>query len=180
MCNVTRRECLDAAAECVLQDRASEYGGPEDSFGVIANFWSVYLGRKVYPVDVAMMMALLKISRVKGNKTHADSYIDLAGYAACGAECANIKLYPWQEEAMAAGSKTEGRKEPEFKHGEKVDALLPGIGWCRATYLQELKDGEHQVLLDDGYACDAKICHHIPKAEGCEELAEMAEGDSNG
>ena len=85
---MTRKECLDEAAKCVLQDRNSAYGGPEDSFGVIANFWSVYLGRKVYPHDVAMMMALLKIARIKGNHGYADGYIDLAGYAACGAECA--------------------------------------------------------------------------------------------
>lgn len=159
---MTRKECLDAAAACVLKDRNCEYGGPEDSFGVIANFWSVYLGRKVYPADVAMMMAMLKIARIKGNQGYADGYVDLAGYAACGAECADGKPAP----------KAEGREEQEFRHGEKVSALLPGIGWCKATYLRELKDGEHQVLLNDGYAYDAKICHHAPKAEGCEALVE--------
>ena len=85
---MTRKECLDRAAECVLQDRASEYGGMEDNFGRIANFWSVYLGRKVCPVDVAMMMALLKVARIRSNKAHADSFVDLAGYAACGADLA--------------------------------------------------------------------------------------------
>ena len=85
---MTRKECLDKAAECVLRDRNNAYGGPEDSFGVIANFWSVYLGRKVYPHDVAMMMSLLKIARIKGNSGYKDGYIDLAGYAACGAELA--------------------------------------------------------------------------------------------
>lgn len=85
---MNRRECLEQAMGCVLKDRNNQYGGPEDSFGVIANLWSVYLGRKVYPADVAMMMSLLKIARIKGNKGHADSYVDLAGYAACGAELA--------------------------------------------------------------------------------------------
>lgn len=85
---MTRKECLDKAAECVLKDRNNQYGGPEDSFNIIANFWSVYLGRKIYPVDVAMMMSLLKIARIKGNKCYGDGYIDLAGYAACGAELA--------------------------------------------------------------------------------------------
>ena len=85
---MTRKECLDKAAGCVLQDRNSSYGGPEDNFGRIANFWTDYLGVKLEDVDVAMMMALLKIARIKGNKGYADGYIDLAGYAACGAECA--------------------------------------------------------------------------------------------
>lgn len=85
---MTRKECLEQAAKCVLQNRQDQYGEPEDSFGVIANLWSVYLGRKVYPADVAMMMSLLKIARIKSNKGYADGYIDLAGYAACGAELA--------------------------------------------------------------------------------------------
>ena len=85
---MTRKECLDKAAQCVTQDRQSEYGGMEDNFRIIANFWSIYLGRKVYPVDVAAMMALLKLARAKANPRHGDNWIDLAGYAACGAECA--------------------------------------------------------------------------------------------
>ena len=89
---VTEREyCLDAAKKCVCQDRNNQYGEPEDSFKMIADFWSNYLGYPINTVDVAMMMALLKIARVAASKNRlgtADSYIDLAGYAACGAEAA--------------------------------------------------------------------------------------------
>ena len=86
---MTRQECLDAAAKAVLKDRAREYGdGPEDSFSAIAGMWSAYLGRPVSSADVACMMALLKIARLKGNPHHGDSWVDVAGYAACGAECA--------------------------------------------------------------------------------------------
>ena len=86
---MTRQECLDAAAKAVLKDRAREYGdGPEDSFSTIAGMWSAYLGRPVSSADVACMMALLKIARLKANPHHADSWVDIAGYAACGAECA--------------------------------------------------------------------------------------------
>ena len=89
---VTEREyCLAAAKKCVCQDRNNQYGEPEDSFKMIADFWSNYLGYPINTVDVAMMMALLKIARVAASKNRlgtADSYIDLAGYAACGAEAA--------------------------------------------------------------------------------------------
>jgi len=85
---MTRQECLDAAAKAVLKDRAREYGdGPEDSFSAIAGMWSAYLGRPVSSADVACMMALLKIARLKANPHHGDSWVDVAGYAACGAEC---------------------------------------------------------------------------------------------
>jgi len=33
-----------------------------------------------------LMMALMKIARLRHNHGHADSWIDLAGYAACGGE----------------------------------------------------------------------------------------------
>jgi len=40
------------------------------------------------PVDVAAMMALMKLGRIAGNPAHMDSWIDLAGYSACGGEIA--------------------------------------------------------------------------------------------
>ena len=81
----TRESILDAAKRCVCGDREQDYGSPEDNFAVIAALWTAYTGTDITPKDVAMMMALLKIARAKaGNKP--DTYIDLAGYAACGGE----------------------------------------------------------------------------------------------
>lgn len=40
------------------------------------------------PEDVAMLMALLKIARICTGTGTADSFVDLAGYAACGGEIA--------------------------------------------------------------------------------------------
>jgi hypothetical protein len=89
---MNREQCLDAAAECVLRDRNVAYGGPEDSFSKIAKGWSVIKGGEFTPVDVALMMAWLKIVRASGNPGHEDSFVDLAGYAACGAELAGLAL----------------------------------------------------------------------------------------
>ena len=83
---MTRKELLDKTAEIVCKDRDSQYGKPENNFGVIAKLWSVYIGAPVSAKDVAMMMALLKIARIKSGKHKDDNYIDLAGYAACGCE----------------------------------------------------------------------------------------------
>lgn len=84
---MTRKDILNEAGNCVLRDRDREYGTPEDSFSLIAEFWTAYLGEKVFigPRDVAAMMALLKIARIaRSNKS--DNWVDLAGYAACGGE----------------------------------------------------------------------------------------------
>lgn len=83
---MTRKETLDAAAKCVCGDREEDYGSPEENFGRIAEFWSIYLNMLIEPKDVAAMMALLKIARIASGNVKADSWIDLAGYAACGCE----------------------------------------------------------------------------------------------
>lgn len=82
-----RVELLEAAAKCVCGQRQEDYGEIEDNFGCIAALWSVYKGTEFTAKDVAMMMALLKIARIKASDK-VDSYVDLAGYAACGAEIA--------------------------------------------------------------------------------------------
>lgn len=87
-----RADVLRQAERMVCGHREQDYGSPEDSFGLIAGLWSAYLGmRDITPVDVSMMMALLKIARIGGGRGTADSFIDLAGYAACGGEIATRK-----------------------------------------------------------------------------------------
>lgn len=86
-----REQLLEDARRIVAGERETTYGGPEQSFANIADYWSIYLGRTVYPHDVAIMMALLKIARLQQSQClHHDSLVDLAGYAACAAECAGI------------------------------------------------------------------------------------------
>lgn len=84
----TRAEILDTAKRIVTGDREKQYGSPEDNFSVVARFWSTYAGREFTPVDVAMMMTLLKVARIKTGHYKADSYIDACGYLACAAEIA--------------------------------------------------------------------------------------------
>ncbi len=89
---MTRAEILDAAKACVCGQREEDYGTPEDNFGMIADLWSVYMRKKcvaavcILPEDVAALMALLKIARIAAGSATADSWVDLAGYAACGGE----------------------------------------------------------------------------------------------
>ena len=79
-----RDAILDHAKDIIMNDRAKTHGGAEDSFSTIAIFWSEYLDTIVTREDVCAMMVLLKVARIKGNSTHADSWIDTCGYAAIG------------------------------------------------------------------------------------------------
>ena len=81
-----RAEILDKAKFCVCGQREHDYGKPENNFGVIADLWSAYTGTEFTAKDVTMMMALLKIARIASGTATEDSFVDLAGYAACGGE----------------------------------------------------------------------------------------------
>jgi len=85
---VKRADILDTAKAYVTKDRTADHGDMEDNFKVIAHLWSVYLSTPVAAHDVAAMMGLLKIARIRSNPLHQDNWIDCAGYAACGGELA--------------------------------------------------------------------------------------------
>ena len=86
--NVMKRELLEEAANIVEGQRKEDYGETYKSFERISNLWSAYLSCPISPSDVTAMMIMLKISRAKQTPTHKDSWVDMAGYAACGYEVA--------------------------------------------------------------------------------------------
>jgi hypothetical protein len=91
---VTRRQILEEAINAVCTDRNHQYGGPEQSFTAIAEMWTAYLHCKGHDItidshDAAMMLTLFKAARVTtSDSPKADTYVDLAGYAACAGELA--------------------------------------------------------------------------------------------
>jgi hypothetical protein len=89
----TRTGILNQAEQYVSVDRAATHGDMEDNFRTIADLWTAYLGFGVAREDVAAMMALLKIARLKSNFTNADNWIDVCGYMACGGELATQKAH---------------------------------------------------------------------------------------
>ena len=99
-----REECLRKACECVNGAREQNYGSPEDSFETIADFWTAYLGTIITRTDVAMMMALLKIARIKnGQGAELDSFVDLAGYASCGFDIAKVIFKQAEDDMPKSG-----------------------------------------------------------------------------
>lgn len=97
----TRKSILDAAAQCVCQDRETQYGAPEDNFARIAELWNAYKPCGFTAHDVGILLALLKVGRIASGQIKADNYIDLAGYAACAGEIAEIALKRKEESKSA-------------------------------------------------------------------------------
>ena len=81
-----RETTLDTAKKMITGHREQDYGSPENNFGTIAKLWTEYTGTLITALDVSMMMCLLKIARIKSGGVSGDSFVDLAGYAGCGAE----------------------------------------------------------------------------------------------
>jgi hypothetical protein len=81
-----RAGILEAARQAVTVDRAATHGSVENTFGQIAALWSARLGQTISPAQVCIMLVDLKTARAWGNPAHADNWVDIAGYAACGGE----------------------------------------------------------------------------------------------
>ena len=81
---------LDTARAAVM-DRHAVYGPPKEHFsrtvGMVNALFSFVLKRPLTVSDWARIMLLDKLARDLGPKPHPDNAVDLAGYAACLAEC---------------------------------------------------------------------------------------------
>jgi Domain of unknown function (DUF6378) len=71
---------LDVAKKLVHGPRQGSYGHPFDDFSRTASMWAGYLGVNIKPEDVALMMIMVKISRLHNSPDHKDSLDDIAGY----------------------------------------------------------------------------------------------------
>ena len=83
---MNRGKILDEAKRLTQSDRQNAYGDPLINHQRIADLWSVYLGNKVTPSQVALCLCLVKIARLMETENHLDSFIDLAAYAAIAGE----------------------------------------------------------------------------------------------
>lgn len=84
---VAARDSVIARAQSLIStERSEEYGDAQLSFERISDIWSTILGVRVTEKQVALMMAGLKIARLAYDPDNQDSWVDVIGYAALGAE----------------------------------------------------------------------------------------------
>ena len=79
------QDLLDEAKKLIGGDRQTDYGDKLKNHQNIADFWSVFLEKKITAHDVAICMALVKVARLM-NQHKKDSYLDMAAYAAIAGE----------------------------------------------------------------------------------------------
>lgn len=71
---------LDAAR--VVAERGRVYGDAASNMATTAQLWSIVLGVDVTPEQVALCLVQVKVARLLVTPGHADSALDIAGYAA--------------------------------------------------------------------------------------------------
>jgi hypothetical protein len=84
---------LDEAKAVIEGPRDKAYGPPGKNFERIAELMSAVLGDKLREqltvTDVALVMIAVKLGRLMETPDHWDTWVDVAGYAACGGEVSN-------------------------------------------------------------------------------------------
>jgi hypothetical protein len=98
-----RASVLREAADLITGDRNNQYGPPTQDFARTAELLNALGYRRanaqgenvpILPSDVAIIIAQVKVSRLMHSRGKRDSWVDLAGYAACGYECAVEEAEP--------------------------------------------------------------------------------------
>lgn len=119
-----REDVLQTASSLISGDRDETYGSPAESFDRIAAIWSALLGVVVAPAQVAMMLAGMKLARLAKTPAHADSWVDLAGYAALGGEVVQLVAVP---QAIAAATPSPAEAHPVTRLSEDAAEALAAI-----------------------------------------------------
>lgn len=94
---ISKARVLEIAAAAVA-DRGLNYGKSEDNFNRIAALWNCWIKIRygepidmagipitLDAIDVTQMCGYIKDARLANTPNHLDSWVDKAGYAACGA-----------------------------------------------------------------------------------------------
>ena len=114
-------DLLDEAKKLIGGNRQQDYGEKLTNHQNIADFWSIFLKKKITAHDVAICMALVKVARLM-HQHKKDSYIDMAAYAAIAGE---IESRTNKDRSFESEGVRRGRETAEY---------------IKKTYSQEMQD----------------------------------------
>lgn len=177
-----RQMVLHEAEACITKDRAAAHGQPEDNFKAIAELWTAQGvtidGMALKPTDVALMMIGMKLARLRHNAEHRDSWVDVAGYAACGWDTVVVpSAHSDALKAMLEGVNERLRGEGGSKILTLIDNLNEAIdeesGWVSDYRCNKYephpahKCGPQSSQWCDGYKKATALDNPQKDAEAC-------------
>jgi hypothetical protein len=133
--NEFRKQAVEIIGNCVCKERNEAYGSVEENFSNIADLWTWWLKKRgmlsvtapeLTVLDVAQMIAFIKIARKLNDIEYLDNWIDDAGYNACGA--AEILREKNQVEAKLkvkakSRAKSRAKNKANAEANDKMEAL---------------------------------------------------------
>lgn len=137
-----KEELATEALRIVTGSRRAAYGTPERNFERIALLWQTYLFLKmdggkddieIEPRDVAAMMRLMKEARLIETPDHRDSFLDIVGYALCGAEVSGVRSILDELDARIA--------ELDAEEPENAQKLAPSHGISLGDTVRSKRNG---------------------------------------
>ena len=84
-------DVLEEAKDLIYGQRADDYGDAQSNFQRMADLVNPIIKKadgNLTATDMALVMIQVKIARLQETPDHEDSWIDIAGYAALGAQIA--------------------------------------------------------------------------------------------
>jgi hypothetical protein len=105
-------EMLHRAAD-ILQERGQTHGDFENNFQLIADLFSLRIGRDFHPYEVCILLECVKDARMFANPANVDNYLDGINYRAFSAMFAEDYL-----SSVAATSGVSYIKKHELKKAE--------------------------------------------------------------
>lgn len=87
-------EALEAAYRLIEGDRHVQHGKAERCHDEIAKLWTWWVGMEIDRHDVAIMLALLKVARVKTGAYNGDCYDDGLGYLSLAKQFRHTEATP--------------------------------------------------------------------------------------
>jgi hypothetical protein len=83
------QKCLELA-DAAIRDRRAVYGSPDANYHRLSGLWSAVLETDVSALETVLCCIQMKVARLVNDPLHADSWIDVAGYAAIGFEISQL------------------------------------------------------------------------------------------
>jgi len=101
-------DVLEEAKDLIYGQRSDDYGDAQSNFQRMADLVNPIIKKadgNLTATDMALVMIQVKIARLQETPDHEDSWIDIAGYAALGAQIA----ITGPERPPTAPSKSNGK-----------------------------------------------------------------------
>lgn len=145
---VNPHEMLYKAAE-ILQERGQTHGDFENNFQLIADIFSLRIGRDFHPYEVCVLLECVKDARMFANPTNVDNYLDGINYRAFAAIFAQDYVVSQAANSGVAYIKKAELKKADLKPVEVVNkskaASKPAVSTTPLPAIS-IEDLENEIM----------------------------------